>query len=221
MTNILKEGAARLEVIKMHLRLGLLLIAFAALSSPVAVAQPAGAGAPSGLTAQQTPNERPLPTTGTYMQDPIFFVGYDTRYVHFDEAPVSTGRLCRDGLPKWKQIWVYAELKSDDAVYFVINGRLSDGTLDPYVDGLAIKLKGTQCIVDRENIFNTNPGATKRILAPQPVLRGLVEDLLRRYTAAFGGKQKFLQAVSRNPKFRSGDLWDPVRIPFEQFAKSP
>jgi len=156
----------------------------------------------------------------TYMTDPIFFITYDTRYVHFEGAPASISRLCGP-LPEWKTIWTYASWKTDDAEYFVINGRRGDGTTDPYVDGLAIKLHGTECTVDRENIFNTVTDTFRRIEAPPSAVTGLAENVLRRHTAAFGGKKKFLEAVLKDPSFQMTDLWDPVRIPFEQFAKSP
>ena len=96
--------------------------------------------------------------------------------------------------------------------------------MDPLTDGLTIKIYAAECSFDQPGWIlsgKVNPFVSHPIGAAPEVVRGLVADLLRRYTAAFGGKAKFLQAVHQTRNFSLSNLPDPVRIEFQKFAKSP
>jgi hypothetical protein len=159
------------------------------------------------------------------MWDPIFEMDYDTTTVHFEVAPASFGKRCRN-LPEWKKMWIYASWKTPDAEYFIVNGWLNDRTLDPYTDGIVIELQGTECIIDQPGgIFSGKVypymNKWKHVEASPDVVRGLVSDMLHRYTVAFGGKKAFIKAVYSKSGIPPSGQFDAIRIPFEQYAKSP
>ncbi len=52
------------------------------------------------------------------------------------------------------------------------------------------------------------------------ILQGLAADLLRRYTAAFGGKKYFLEAMRRDG-LPPDDKMPVLKKEFEKFSKSP
>ncbi|HEY1760700.1 MAG TPA: hypothetical protein VGG72_35320 [Bryobacteraceae bacterium] len=171
--------------------------------------------------AQQTKNARPTPYT--YMSDPIFGVDYSVKSVRFEEAPASLARLCHGRLP-WKRMWIFAYFKAIDGDYYIVAGWTSDGYTDPLTDGLTIEIHGVDCSFDQPGWIlsaKVNPYVSRPIAAAPEVVSGLVTDLLRRYTAAFGGKAKFLRAVHQTRNFSPSNLPDPVRIEFDKFAKSP
>jgi hypothetical protein len=57
----------------------------------------------------------------------------------------------------------------------------------------------------------------KNLKFPDSALHGLARDLLRRYTLAFGGKKKFLDAVRHSGISPHSDLTIVIRDEFEKF----
>jgi hypothetical protein len=176
-----------------------------------------------GLMACASVEPQSVPDVG--MMDPIFFLQYSVTAVHFELAPNSIRTRCR-ALRPWARLWIFAHFKNADGDYFIVNGLLKDGTLDSENDGFAIQIKGEECTVDGAgNIFHGNGEKDAKtyqsIRASQEVLHGLVEDMLQRYSLAFGGKARFLHALHQNKGFSSSNLFDSIREPFEEFAKTP
>jgi hypothetical protein len=160
-------------------------------------------------------------TAYKYMQDPIFFITYRVESVHFDLAPAAIQAKCPELRP-YAKLWLFASWEDNDAKYYLVNGWLHDGHTDPENDGSAVRLRNGVCSVDSAGgLFNQNRNEHHKIEAPPEALSGLAEDLFQRYSRAFGGKARFLQAVRANRHFSVNDLFDSIRVPFQQFASSP
>lgn len=160
--------------------------------------------------------------TGSLMSDPVFGITYDTRLVHFDRAPQSLERACAADLRGRGNFWLYAYWKEGDTEYLVISNR------DSQESGGAAVIRGNKCtlglpdwVLRGEAKFNPDNRDTSIRFTPA-VLQGLSADLIRRYTAAFGGKKNFLGAVRRLSNFSpAADLPPAVAREFERFTKDP
>ena len=153
---------------------------------------------------------------GASMSDPIFGMRYNTQDVHFDYAPVKVSRFC--GGFRGRRFWLYAYWKAGNREYFIVSDQVSE------ISGSGVVLYEAQCITGLPDwlIYGTMPpdGAAKLTKITEDVRHGLVKDLLRRYSAAFGGKKNFLRSESRDglPPY---DLPLIFRVDFEEFATSP
>lgn len=155
----------------------------------------------------------------TTMSDPVFGMVYDVNKVHFEQAPLRISQVCRD--LRGEKPWVYAEWKQDDIEYFVLSSRRSE------VSGESAVIRGNECAVGLPEWVLSGNDPRYRPLKGKPfvafgpsVARGIASDLFKRYSAAFGGKRAFLDAV------RIGGLYPderlaPLRDAFESFAKTP
>jgi hypothetical protein len=155
--------------------------------------------------------------------DPVFGVPYDAKQVHFEDAPAKIGELCTDLRGKGRTFSLYAYWGAGDMEYMVVSDAVSQDT------GVGVVLHGDVCYeTTAEDLMNgvyfSNPKkgeAQKQIEALHDALNGLAADLLRRYTVAFGGKQKFLRELHKLPHFDPADLAPLLRKRFEEYAKQP
>jgi hypothetical protein len=145
---------------------------------------------------------------------------YDAQKVRFEQAPPSIGRFCRD--LRGEKFWLYAYWKEADTEYFVLSNRKSE------VSGVGVVLRGTECATGLPDWVLTGDarnGGPDKVNKPvrfsDTVLHGLALDVLRRYTAAFGGKKNFLQAVRMPPHSGPSYLEPVLRSEFEKFAREP
>lgn len=143
--------------------------------------------------------------------DPFFLITYDYQKIHFEEMPSYLEKQCTDLRHRYTHAWVYSHVKTADADFYVIYGkmRVADesrpGASYEDVeegDGLSVALRGSKCFVDQTDFFfeqKINPAhdATP-ISASNPLLAQIADDLLRRYVLAFGSKAEFLKKVSPN-----------------------
>jgi len=162
------------------------------------------------------------------MSDPVFGIGYDPLKVHFDAAPAKISSFCSEA--KGKKYWLYAYWQDGPTEYFIISNHESS------VSGAGVIISGGKCAEGLpEWVLTGDPqyaptefrdGRLQPRRFEEPikftpaVLHGLATDLIRRYTAAFGGKKNFLDAVQKD------GLPPDEKIPvlkkeFESFSKSP
>jgi hypothetical protein len=141
------------------------------------------------------------------MGDPLFGILYDVAKVHFERAPSSVSQLCSE-LHGRRGMWLYAAWETPQAHYLVISGLIqvhSDGpskeppSFEPD-GGVAVELRGTECRLSSVDwLFsekvNPDPRAPR---VTQQTLNGLVSDALRRYAAAFGGRQNFIREIEKS-----------------------
>lgn len=162
------------------------------------------------------------------MSDPVFGISYDPSKVHFEAAPSRTSRLC-PGLRE-ARFWLYAYWRDGETEYFVLSNRKSS------VSGAGVVISAGKCTEGLPDwILTGNPEyapraasdgnseAAKRarsIKFTPGVLHGLATDLLRRYTAAFGGKKSFIRAVQKDGLSPNNKM-PVVKEEFEKFSKSP
>jgi hypothetical protein len=140
------------------------------------------------------------------MLDPLFGIPYNPQQVHFDLAPEEISKLCPDY--RGKRMWVYAHAQKGDTENFIVSFFTKfypdgDGPASIAPDpGTAIALHGRECRDDQSQwvmLGKVNPANSKPIVVDDAILDGLARDALGRYTKAFGGKQKFLDALDANP----------------------
>lgn len=175
------------------------------------------------MMAQETGVAKP----NSAMSDPVFGIGYDPTRVHFEIAPPVISRLCSEA--HGREYWVYAHWKGPSAEFFIISNRES------VVSGGAVVISGGKCTQGVPPwLLTGNPEYAptelrdgrlqpleldKGIAFTPAVLHGLAQDLLRRYTAAFGSKKAFLDAVAKDGLPPDENL--PVlKTEFEKFARS-
>jgi hypothetical protein len=152
------------------------------------------------------------------MGDPVFGMTYDTRKVHFENAPAKISQLCRD--LSGETFWLYAYYKTPDAEYFVLSNSTSE------VSGVGLVLRGTHCTEGLPDwILSGNAkyhpfNEDQPVVFNDPILHGLASDLLRRYSSAFGGKKYFIDAVKKSG-LPPNELVPPLRTDVERFIKAP
>jgi len=164
------------------------------------------------------------------MADPLFGIFYNVDEVHFEDAPAEVGQTCKE--LRGRKMWMYAELKTPDAEYYIVSGFLTVRPDHPEVGapkfepdgGVAVELAGNTCRVAPADSFMWDDagGGSKApsITVTKPILEGLVTDALNRYTAAFGGKSSFLRAL-HSGQFSTKKLPPVLRARFEEFANRP
>jgi len=158
--------------------------------------------------------------THIYMTDPIFGISYDVRKVAFERAPAFLGQACAADLRGRKDFWVYANWKEGDVQYFVISSpRSQESGAAAVIHNGACTLGLPEWVLTGQARFNPDNKDTS-ITFSATALHGLVVDLLRRYTAAFGGKRSFLEAV-RKHGIAPDDKIPVLKEEFVRFSRSP
>lgn len=142
------------------------------------------------------------------MGDPLFGIVYDPQEIHFEAAPGRLLKRCPALEKRYVKGWVYGHLKAGDVEYFLISGLMEyhdepNGAVNIATDetgGMAVALRGTTCRMDNAEYFlsqKINPATVATpIRVRKSVLNGILQDAFRRYSTAFGGKQKFLKQVT-------------------------
>ena len=149
--------------------------------------------------------------------DPVFGMTYDTRAVHFQNAPRRISQLCPD--LRAQRFWLYAYWKTGDSEYFVLSNLKSEDS------GVGVVLRGSQCVEGLPDWLLSgdkkyHPASDdKLVVFTQATLQGLASDLLRRYANAFGGKKNFLEAVKKKG-LPPQDLVPVLRAEFERFSNT-
>ncbi len=147
------------------------------------------------------------------MSDPVFGMGYDTRYVHFEEVPKRFADVC----PRLREerYWLYAYFKEADTEYLVVS------SLRSRVSGGGVVIRGRVCELAFPDVLLYGiPDTDAKDMAITPTVEhGLAADLFRRYGEAFGGKKIFLDERSRGGLALSG-LPPDFRREFEAYSKS-
>jgi len=153
--------------------------------------------------------------------DPIFGIPYNSAHVHFETAPASIARICKEARGRGRVFSLYAYWKQGDDEYFVVSDAVSDET------GIGVVLRhGTDCYETQAMglIWGLNRTAPQKgtvsIKVPETALEGLASDLLRRYAIAFGGKEAFLRAVHHLNHFDPADLGPVLGRHFEEYVKT-
>jgi hypothetical protein len=129
------------------------------------------------------------------LRDPIFGIQYESQNVHFEVAPAIINSQCR-GLATYgspAKLWVYAHLKRGDTEYFIVQARSSDF-------GTAIRLRTGRCtVVDSDRFLVEGPSTLEKqptsIQDAAAIMTAIYKDIFQRYSRAFGGREKFLQAL--------------------------
>jgi hypothetical protein len=140
--------------------------------------------------------------------DPIFGLVYSPDAIRFEAAPAALARTCAElTTERWnRQTWIFARTAAADGDYLVLGGFFlpKASRQPPMVDkkGVLLRLKGADChlIGPVREVFDYKPeeiGTT--------TLQALAQDAVCRYARAYGGKEKFLDALRRQHR----DLADP------------
>jgi hypothetical protein len=141
--------------------------------------------------------------TSSTMDDPLFGIQYSHREVKFEHLPPALLRKCSDLKDRYVASWVYAHTKSADNEYFIVSGLMPDydqrtgkptGTASPDVTGIIVSVRGSHCNLETQDSFYWRTDSPEWKL-PDVVQRALAADALRRYSTAFGGKEKFLKRL--------------------------
>lgn len=151
------------------------------------------------------------------LADPIFGVNYDPPKVHFERAPAQVEKHCRD--LRGERLWVYAHWQQSGIELFILSSLRSQPT------GIGVVLQGANCtqivpawILTGET-RNWTAGGDPPLQLTAAILDSLTSDLLQRYATAFGGKQRFIDAVHEGG--RPAADWAPaVRRAFDAYAAS-
>jgi hypothetical protein len=147
------------------------------------------------------------------IQEPLFGLKYLSADVHFE--PASQSLLARCGLdpsPKTDRRSIYAKTNSDGWDYLIIGGLVRENAAAPWQDdstGEFLRANETACnLIDPGN--DTFPPADyagdpasgdQEYPISMDVYRSLATDAVNRYIAAFGSKEEFLNALSRQHAF--------------------
>jgi hypothetical protein len=154
------------------------------------------------------------------MNDPVFGIIYDPHRVRFEIAPRSLEKKCAADLRGRERFWLFAYWKEADTEYFLISSQRASES------GGAAAVSVTRCTLGLPDWLLTgerkfNPDATdSSIVFSSSVLHGLAKDLLDRYSKAFAGKDRFLDAVRKLKNFSPNEDLPPVlRAEYETFSK--
>ncbi len=143
------------------------------------------------------------------MYEPIFAINFDPGTRHFEPIGKSIRLTCTH-LPRGWPWWIFAEARTMDGSILVLSGLreiIPDGeSTDPVLAdpdfGIVAKIKGNRCYTI--NIDNGLRGDPKLIADKQyfPLSsdenRALAKDMVRRYLAAFGGKDSLLALLGKD-----------------------
>jgi hypothetical protein len=152
--------------------------------------------------------------------DPIFGLVYSPDAMRFEAAPVALARMCPDlTTERWnRQMWIFARTAAADGDYLVLGGFFlpKASRQPPMVDkkGVLLRLNGSEChlIGPVREVFDYKPediGTT--------TLQALAQDAVCRYARAYGGKEKFLDALRRQHR----DLADPKSSILKEAVSGP
>ncbi len=115
----------------------------------------------------------------------MFGIGYDTRKVHFENAPGSIGPSCRRDFPSGNY-WIYARWKDTDDVEYVYLSGVPIADYDP----VTLQIRGSAC-----SLVPSDWDTPEKSRLSRSIREGLIGDLFRRYIEAFGGKREFVEAL--------------------------
>lgn len=140
--------------------------------------------------------------------DPIFGLVYSPDVLRFEVAPAALAGTCEDlTTERWnRQTWIFARTAAADGDYLVLGGFFlpKASHQPPMADkkGVLLRLKGAECrlIGPVREVFDYKPEDISTT-----TLQALAQDAVCRYTRAYGGKVKFLDALRRQHR----DLADP------------
>jgi len=176
----------------------------------------------SGMVLGQTQKQKP-------MTDPLFGISYDRQRVHFERMPSLLEKNCTRLHDRYVAAWAYGYLKTPDSEYFLISGLMKSQEDEPRGartiapdegGGLVVALQGSKCLVDQTEYFltqGTNPAKKATpIMVPREVLTGILQDALKKYEIAFGGKEEFLKRVK---PIKPNALLPIIREQLEKFEK--
>jgi hypothetical protein len=161
--------------------------------------------------------------------DPLFGIQYDPQKVHFEKMPARITNACKELRTRYVAAWSYGHFQTANAEYFLIAGLVQfhdeetgrATSIGPEEDdGLLVELRGSRCRVGVANWSlpeDVARGATPPTV-PLAVMSGILWDAFRKFTIAFGGKQRFLQQVKR---IKQGALLPLVRQQLAIFERGP
>lgn len=161
--------------------------------------------------------------------DPLFGIQYDPQKVHFEKMPAHLTNACKELRTLYVAAWSYGHFQTADAEYFLIAGLVQfhdeetgrATSIGPEEDdGLLVELRGSRCRVGGANWSlpeNVAEGATSPTV-PLSVMNGILWDAFRKFTIAFGGKQRFLEQFKG---IRRDALLPLVRQQLAIFEKGP
>jgi hypothetical protein len=143
------------------------------------------------------------------MDDPLFAIRYAPSSAHFESLPISLVKQCNALKGRYKGAWIYGHTKADDVEYFIVSGlmRYSDdsetgkpaGNYSPDETGLIVAISGSTCAAKAQDDLEWNKDSPIWTLSAT-AFNDLVADIFRRYSDAFGGKNKFLQKIPPNSR---------------------
>jgi hypothetical protein len=123
---------------------------------------------------------------------------FDSKSVHFEQAPASVITQCETYKPlKNKPFWMFAHTKVDGTEYFILSNRTTEDS------GAGFIARETQCVEWLPDSIMQGESTLGKDALPKwaavndAVVKALSQDAFRRYTQAFGGKKKFLDAVQK------------------------
>ena len=133
--------------------------------------------------------------------DPIFGLKYDSDKVRFEKAPAYIGTVCRN-IPD-RDLRIYGKFNSGGRTYFVLSGIYKNSTNEPDALGLVVSIKGDSCSYGNiETVLSGKSGRSKvqreHIKLNNEELSTLTDDIIRRYTAAFGSKAAFIKTIKKD-----------------------
>ena len=130
--------------------------------------------------------------------DPIFGMVYDAKLVHFDQVAASVVTQCETYKPlKNKPFWLFAHASIDGTEYFILSNRTTEDSGAGYI------AHGKECVQWLPDSIMAGESTLGKDALPKwapltdPVVKALARDAFQRYTQAFGGKKKFLDAVQK------------------------
>lgn len=141
------------------------------------------------------------------IDDPLFGISYDPQKVHFERVPPLLSQKCTSVRERYVVAWVYGHFQAADAQYFLVSGLMQSrdeetGALtvaQEEGDGTVVALRSSKCLMDQADYFfsqGVNPAKDATpIMVPKSVLRGVLQDAFKRYSNAFGGREKFVAKV--------------------------
>ncbi len=125
--------------------------------------------------------------------DPVFGIQYNPKLVHFDKAPPLIAEACKD--MQGKDLVMFAHFTDRNTQYFIVQEDLGEF-------GVAVAIRGKHCTeIDSDRFLYegtdalANQGIAVRKREGTRVLDGIALDIVNRYSKAFGGREKLLNAL--------------------------
>lgn len=154
--------------------------------------------------------------------DPIFGMVYDSKTVHFEQAAAAVITQCETYKPlKNKPFWLFAHASVDGTEFFILSNRTTEDS------GAGFIQRGTQCVnwlpesmIAGESALGSKDALPKWAALNDAIVKALSQDAFRRYTQAFGGKKKFLDAVQKGG-LKPAELPKVFREELAAFSREP